>query len=400
MAEPIASQAAKVLGWSLAVSGAVLLLIGGWLLVRWVEHGPTPPYLNSITYLDAFPELDPEARPAPKPANLLRLAGSGSNLPLTRALAEAFVRTRPWLRVRVHEGIGSSGGVEAMDDRVIEIGLSSRPLTAEEGALGLREIPYARVAVVIAANSSVPVRGLTSAALVDIYARRRTHWDDGSPVVVLQREPGDSSHLAAAAAIPGFAEADAEAAEGQYWRVLYNERAMQDALVSTFGSIGLFDRGLMVLQDLPLLTLELDGQRPSEAALSSGAYPLRKDLAFVIPDEAAGAEVDPLAIEFISFVFSDRGRAIIRESGYVPLEPPPRSTFAQLRAVGPPPEQAEQGDQGESAGTESGDDATTDTDTDTDDAFVIEAGEEAIPVPAPTPEPSSEPSNEKGAREP
>ncbi|MCA9701463.1 MAG: substrate-binding domain-containing protein, partial [Myxococcales bacterium] len=196
------SRGASVLGWSLALAGSALLMVAGLFLVRWVEQGPTPPYLQGDG-LEAPGKAAVHER-APKPGNLLRLAGSGSNLPLTRALADAFVATRPWLRIRVHESIGSGGGIKAIDDQVIEIGLASRPLKEREQQLGLVAVPYARVAVVVAANPSVPVRSVAREELLDYWGKRRTHWDDGSPVVVLQREPGDSSHLAAAKAIPGF----------------------------------------------------------------------------------------------------------------------------------------------------------------------------------------------------
>lgn len=329
--EPRSPKRARLVGWSLSLSASLLVALAGVLLVRWVESGAQPPYM--IDPNNPGPPAD--ERPPPKPSNLLRLAGSGSNLPLTRALADAFVATRPWLRVRVHESIGSRGGVRATADAAIEVGLVSRPLKPAEAALGLQTIPYARVAVVVAANPSVPVRGLDRETLLELYAGRQGHWADGSPVHVLQREAGDSSHAAAAAAIPGFAEVDDQARADGLWRVLLHDRAMQEALIATPGAIGLFDQGLATIQDLPVLTLSFEGQRPREEAVRSGAYPLYKDLAFVIPSGDL-SEPDPLALEFIAFVFSPDGQALIRSSGYVPLEPPPRSTFAQLRAQTPP----------------------------------------------------------------
>src|SRR5690606_21387098 len=140
---------------------------------------------------------------------------------------------------------------------------------------------------------------------------------DGSEVVVYLREPGDSGHLSAHAAIPGFAEVDLRALEDRRWSVLFNDRAMQEALISTPGAIGLLDQGLATIQKLPLALLEYEGQRPSDQSVRSGSYPILKDLAFIVPD----VDHDPLAYEFIAFVFSPEGQKIIRESGYVPLEP-------------------------------------------------------------------------------
>jgi phosphate transport system substrate-binding protein len=319
----VSSQGARVLGWTLSLVGAALLMLTGALLIRYVESGPLPPYLDS----NAAP---PSAvRPPPKPANLLRLAGSGSNLPVTNALANAFMARRPWLRVRVHESIGSGGGVLATIDRAIDVGLVSRPLKASERDAGLVDIPYARVAVVVAANPSVPLRKITREKLLDLYAGRETFWEDGTPVELLKREPGDSSHLAMYAAVPEFEAVDAEAWASDRGRTLLTDRAMQEALIMTPGAVGLFDQGLAVSQDLPISVLEFEGLRPNEEAVRTGKYPIFKDLAFVLPID----DPDPLATEFISFVFSKEGQELIRQSGYVPLEPPAHSSFAHQRLM-------------------------------------------------------------------
>jgi phosphate transport system substrate-binding protein len=320
------ARRARAIGWSLALASSSILVLTGWLLVRWVERGTVPPHLDPTQ----APVAEP--RPSPRPSSLLRLAGSGSNLPLTRALADEFLAKRPWLRIRVHESIGSSGGIRAVHDRAVEIGLSSRPFNPQELEFELVKIPYARVAVVLAANPTVPIRGVTSEQLLALYSGSEQFWSDGSEVVVYQREPGDSGHLAAREAIPGFAEVDQAALEDRRWSVLFHDRAMQEALISTPGSIGLFDQGLAVIQDLPLLLLEFDGEHANEDSVRTGRYRLTKDLAFVLPID----DQDPLAHEFIAFVFSAAGERVIRESGYVPLEPPPRSAFAHLREVSPP----------------------------------------------------------------
>ena len=340
------SEPARILGWILALIGSALLLLAGWLLIRLVESGPQPAYLGA----DAQPAVIEEG--APKPANLLRLAGSGSNLPLTRGLAHAFVARRPWLRVRVHESIGSGGGVRATSDRAIEIGLISRTLEPRESERGLVALPYARVAVVLAANPSVSVRGVDRQGLLDLYAGRREHWPDGSPVVLLQREPGDSSHAAVYAAVPEFESVDEAAWEAGRGRKLFHDRAMQEALISTPGAVGLFDQGLALIQELPIIVLEFENLRPTKEAVAAGDYPLFKDLSFVLPSE----EADPLALEFIAFVYSAEGQRIIDESGYVPLEPPEHSGFAHLRRFGPPadPSPEPQPEPSETGGTETG----------------------------------------------
>ncbi|MBK8260986.1 MAG: substrate-binding domain-containing protein [Nannocystis sp.] len=290
------------------VVAALVILAAAWILA---PLNRPPPWSARA----AATELaDPFAPPADaSPDAPLRLAGSGSNLPLTRELAEAFVRRHPARRVLVFESIGSTGGIAAARDRVIDLGLISRPLRPVEDELGLVVLPYARVAVAVAVNLGVADDELRAEELVEIYAGRRRTWRDGQPIIVLQRERGDSGHLAVAAAVPGFEAANDEAYRAARWRVLYNDRAMHEALASTPGAIGLFDVSATQTQALALKLLRVDGVAPVEDSLQAARYPFTKQLAFVSPEAPVG-----LAAEFIDFVASSDGQAIIRRAGYQP----------------------------------------------------------------------------------
>ncbi len=248
-------------------------------------------------------------------SSTLRLAGSGSNLPLTRELAEAFMRRWPDRRLIVFESVGSTGGIRAASDGAVDLGLVSRPLRASEDSLGLVVIPYARVAVAAVANLDVADHGLSRERLVNIYAGEERRWSDGEAIIVLQRERGDSSHAAVDRELPEFAAVNDVAYREERWRVLYNDRAMYEALVSTPGSIGLLDVGATQTQALALRVLRLDGVAPSEASLRSGSYPFAKVLAFVSATQPEG-----IAREFVDFIRSSDGQALIRQRGYVPLE--------------------------------------------------------------------------------
>ncbi len=247
----------------------------------------------------------------------LFLAGSGSNLPLTRALVDAFVAGHPErAKVVVFESIGSSGGVRAARDQAVEIGLISRSLREREQPYGLQVVPYARVAVVVAANPSVSDTNLTRDELVEIYSGRRTTWSDGAAISVLQREQGDSSHAAFARVFPAFARADAEAYAAGRFRVVYHDRAMQNALFVTEGGVGLFDFGAVQTQGLALRLMDIDGVRPSVVSIEDGSYPFYKDLSFVYTSESGKR---PLVQAFLAFVASDGGQQVIRDGGYMPL---------------------------------------------------------------------------------
>lgn len=253
-------------------------------------------------------------RAAGRPTGLCRLAGSGSNLPLTRKLARAFTASNPSARLVVHQSIGSRGGIQAAGDGSVEIGLISRPLMAKEKALELLVVPYAAVAVVVAANSSVPESKIASKELFDIYLGRKTRWSDDSRVVLLQRELGDSSHEALVRRLPGFAEVVSKARVARRWNVLFSDAAMQEGLVAIPGSVGLFDLGAIRCQRLPIKVLVLDTFHPSDSEVSEGRYPFIKELAFVMRPSPVG-----LTAAFIRFVLSEQGRKVISDNGYIPL---------------------------------------------------------------------------------
>ena len=303
-----ASLAALWVGVTVVLLAA--LTIAGVLLVNLVGSAKEP-FTAAEVPIDSPLHL----RSTVRPPEVVHLAGSGSNLPLTRALAEAFQARSPNLHVVVFDSIGSTGAVAATYDDVIELGLVSRPLKDSEAALDLLVHPYARVPVVVAVNLAVPDESITTTDLVDIYAGRRRQWSDGTRIVVLQRERGDSSHRAVDEHLPAFEAVNDAAYRENRWPIVESDQAMQEALSITAGAIGLFDLGAIVLQRLPVKPLNIDEIAPSEASVQSGRYPVSKDLAFISVEQPGGA-----AAEFLRFVVEgEQARNLMRDSGYIPL---------------------------------------------------------------------------------
>jgi phosphate transport system substrate-binding protein len=308
--EDAASPASLAALWiGVAVILAAAITIAALLLVSLV--GTTrEPFTSGEVPRDSPLYLRSTARPP----EVVHLAGSGSNLALTRALAEAFQAEHEGRHVVVFDSIGSAGGVHAAYDDVVDFGLVSRPLRDSEAALNLVVIPYARVPVVVAVNLGVPDDSITLPDLLDIYAGRRSTWSDGTAIVVLQREPGDSGHQAVQRALPEFAAINDAAYREARWRVVDSDQAMQEALSITAGAIGVFDLGAIVLQRLPVKPLRIDDIAPSEASVQSHRYPFAKDLALVSLEPPVGVPA-----EFLRFIDGEQGRRLTRASGYIPL---------------------------------------------------------------------------------
>lgn len=301
--------------WALVAAALASFIAAGTLVLLRTERGPRPPFL-------AAPTLTSTSRLRvipPAPEDSISFAGSGSNLPLTHVLVEAFRAKNPHTRIVVHESIGSSGGIRAVRDGAVSVGLVSRPLNDEETRSGLVALPYARVAVVVATNQSVPDSCTSRDHLVHLFGRKKARWIDGSRVVMLQRERGDSSFIVFANLVPGLLDQNEASYREERWRVLYSDRAMQEALMATEGAAGIFDLGAIVVQRLPLKVLCIDGVTPSLWSVRTGRYPFWKDLSFVTYGQPS-----KLVADFFRFVHSEEGRALTESSGHLalPLAPP------------------------------------------------------------------------------
>lgn len=280
-----------------------LLLPALWLVRH--DDGPIPPFLGGPR-----PE-SPPATDVPT-AELLDVAGSGSNLPITRALAGAYEGALLDTPV-IHDSIGSGGGVRALLDGAVELAIVSRPLAPTERELGLVETPYARVPVVFAVNASVTEVELEPDEILAIFSGERTRWSDGSPIVVLLRERGDSSHRAVAAELEGFAEVSERAWDDDRFRVLYHDDDMREAIAATPGAIGLYGQGA-IPPGVPIRGLRVSGAEPTVKAMVAGAYPFSKDLLFVSRGPPTGA-----AQRFVAFSHSVAGREVVAAMGGFPL---------------------------------------------------------------------------------
>jgi phosphate transport system substrate-binding protein len=244
----------------------------------------------------------------------LAIAGSGSALALTRHLATAFTLVRRDIALEISSGIGSTGGIMAVADGAIDLGLSSRPLRDSEQAAGLVEVPFAISPLVVGAHPTVADDAVTSAALVEIYRGTRRHWSDGEEIVVLNREPGDANVAVLSRHVPGFAEAFAEASRARRWAVLYTHQDMSRAIARTPYAMGTIDGCSLAVERSPIKALQLDGVAPTAENVRAGRYRVVRPLTLVYRAGRLPAQ----ARAYLDFVRSGQGREAIRAAGCVP----------------------------------------------------------------------------------
>lgn len=244
----------------------------------------------------------------------LRIGGTGTALGSMRLIAEAFMQRRPGTEIVVLPSLGTGGGIKALLAGAIGVALSGRALKDEEQAKGAADREYARTPFVFAVRRDNKLAEISSEQLVRIYAGEITAWPDGLPLRLVMRPATEADILILRRLSPAMDQAVLGAMRRQGLLIAATDQENADMLERLPGSFGATTLGLILAERRALKPLALDGVVPTPAAVASGAYPLFKPLHLVTALRSA-----PLAAEFVAFVGSAEGQAILASVGHLPL---------------------------------------------------------------------------------
>ena len=237
----------------------------------------------------------------------LTLAGSTSIQPFADKWAEVFMEKRPGMGVNVQGG-GSSAGIQACKSGACQIGMSSRELKNDEK--DLFEIVIARDGLAIIVHPSNPVRGMKLAEVKQIFSGDLRKWKflggEDREMTVVTREEGSGTRGAFQELVMGktriYRGAITEDSNGTVREIVAHDPY----------SIGFISLGLVNEQ---VRALELDGVVGNEAHIRDGSYKLVRPFLFVSLGEPEG-----LAKEFVDFVLSAEGQALVKTEGLLPIK--------------------------------------------------------------------------------
>ena len=244
----------------------------------------------------------------------LRITGTGGAIGGMKLLAEGFRKTEPGVEVVIPRSIGSTGGIRAALAGKLDIGLSARPLRAEELAGGGRHIPYARTAFVFAVNPDVKRTDISLAEAIDIYAGRTTNWGDGTVLRLILRPGADTDTILLRRISPELDHAVEQSQKREGLIVAMTDQNSADAIERTSGSLGTVTLALVVSEKRRIRMLSLSGVKPTTKSVRDGTYPYTKTF-FMVTRRAPS----PTAERFIRFVRSPQGKAILSRVGHIPL---------------------------------------------------------------------------------
>lgn len=241
----------------------------------------------------------------------IKIGGTGNALGTMRLLGEAFSKQHPEIKVIVLTSLGTSGAIKAVPKGQLDVGVSSRSLTEEEGKLGVMSAEYARTPLVFAVASKTAVRSLTLSQLADIYSGKMPNWPGGAQIRPVLRQAGDdttrqlrlmSSEMDASLTL-------AEKRDGLPFATTDQEAA--DKAEGIPGAIAVMTLPLIVSEGRALRALALDGTDPTVVNGITGRYPYAKRC-FVITKSDPSPEVKL----FRSFMESPAGREVLARTGH------------------------------------------------------------------------------------
>ena len=249
-------------------------------------------------------------------ADTLEVVGTGDGVPVLKALGSAFTSKNPDTNVVIPPSIHSSGGIrEVGTDRAI-MGRIARPLKNDEKGMGLRVVPVFRQPVIFFAHPSAGITSLSPDQLVKIFTGATTNWRDlgGADlrIKVVRREEVDSSLAVLRDTLPGWKELQFNADRSKL------ATSTQDTFASVRSTAGAIGFGPFS-SDLgaQFTVLRIDGVAPADPR-----YPSTVMLSLIYRDTTVTASV----LSFIDFIFTSKGKAIILDSGAIPLVREAKST--------------------------------------------------------------------------
>jgi phosphate transport system substrate-binding protein len=245
---------------------------------------------------------------------VIEVGGTGSALGSLRLLAAAYTKNAPGTLVHVLPSIGSSGAIKAVSKNALAVGIISRPLKPKELDLDLTVIEYAKTPFVAAVHRNVPVTGVTTEILVNIYSARTATWPNGERIRLVLRPASDTDTHLMRSISPRLSEAVSEALSRKGMLMALTDQDAADLIEKTPGAFGFSTMTQVVAEKRKLKMLTLNGMVPGTGKLAAGTYPYSKTFSFVIKSDPP----EPVR-KFLDFVFSPEGRKILEQSGNVPL---------------------------------------------------------------------------------
>lgn len=252
----------------------------------------------------------------PTVSNKLFINGSTTLLPLAEKAVEAFRKRKPDITVSLSGG-GSLAGINGLIDGYSDIAMSSRALHNDEKdklrkkRLGSKEQIVALDAIIPIVHPTNPVKDLTLAQLKDIFTGKITDWQQvggkKGEIQLFARDFTSGTHEAWSELVLNKEAASKSAREKA------SSTEILEMIALTPNAIG-YDGIGYVEGDKRVKPLSVDGKVATATSVLDRSYKIIRPLYFFTRENPSTA-----VIEFMNFVLSGEGQALISQAKFVPI---------------------------------------------------------------------------------
>ena len=250
----------------------------------------------------------------------IKISGSTTVLPIVQKAADTYMKAHPDADIQVSGG-GSGVGIQQIGAKTVDIGMSSREVTAAEKAKypSFVVTPVAQDGIAIVVNPANTIPYITLDQVKNIYLGKITKWSEiagadvpgtNNQIVIIGRDSASGTRTY-------FDETVLLKATPTNKMLEKNSNgAVLQTVAQTPGSVGYISIGF-VSKDVKALPIWYNANKIIPASLDNvktRTYPVSRNLYVITNGQPSG-----LAGDFIKYVLSPEGQKIVADEGYVTL---------------------------------------------------------------------------------
>jgi len=273
-------------------------------------------------FTPAAPSTTAPAASGPK--GTLKVSGSTTVLPIAQKAADAYMATHPNADIQITGG-GSGVGVQQIGEKSVDIGMSSRELSATEITKypQLFKTVVAKDGIAIIVNPANEVKVISAQTAADIYTGKITKWSQvfggnvpktNNQIVVIGRDSASGTRTFFDTDPTGILHG---AAPTKSMLEKNSNGAVTQTIAQTPGAIGYVSIGFVdkSVKALPIWWNDPNkAVSPTKENVLDKSYPINRELFMFTNNQPTG-----LAKDYLDFILSPDGQKIVDEEGYVSL---------------------------------------------------------------------------------
>lgn len=243
-------------------------------------------------------------------AETIRINGTGSGLHMMKPLIATYTKAHSDVRIETDKALGSSGSIKALLAGALDIAISSRKLKPEETQHGAILTPYGQTPLALVTHKDVTQKNISTQELVNIFTGKTLNWPDGNPIRLILRPHEDSDTKILRQLSPEMDAALTIAQERPGMTIAVTDPEAIAAIAKTPGALGASGLTGVMVEQLPINVMSLNGVEPTPETIKKGEFPLIKSLDIITLNTVPQA-----AKHFLAFLFSPEGKAIAKTAG-------------------------------------------------------------------------------------